>query len=174
MKPKGLFLLAITFVILAVGIWWILRPTVSTPEKNVQAPMLAKAVAQPVVVVEQPKLPAVTPKAETTGAADDTAASANDDPQTDLKSALPDFLRILKSGDIVAVMTTYMPPSQTAHMPPGALATIQANSQNPQWQQVMQDMITTVEFEQTETPTYSADGDTATYSNVPNPNSTLR
>jgi hypothetical protein len=188
MKPPKIIGAVVVALVIAAGVWWLTQPA---PAPVRVAPV--SAISNPAIVPESPppspQISSTAPPPPQT-APDPSArneagiypgfgpqnvvptAAAN--PQADLSTAFPNLLRILKSGDFMTLVQTYMAPSRLAGLPPEAVAQIQAQlaspAQDPQNQQRMQGMITAVEYAQTQTPVFSADGNTATYRNVLNPN----
>ncbi len=115
-------------------------PTVAAPSR---APQVAAPVAQPVRVAVSP--PATNPIPV--------------DPHTDLSTAIPDFVRMVESGDYVGVLENYfqLPPNVTAEQ---FLAQLQ---RDPGFPQLVQRVLGAVRATQTLTPTLNDSGDVATY-----------
>ncbi len=175
MKRRRLFSIGLVFLLALIGLdlWWFLRPTATAPEKTAAAastpPKIDSVkIAAPVAQVEQPKLPAVTPKPEAETIAD---APSNTDPQADLETAIPDIARLLEAGDMLGLYKTYTPPDM---IDPNKIKTQLALSQryagvnrDPQQQQILKKIFDaaarSIQDLETQTPTYNATGTEATY-----------
>jgi hypothetical protein len=126
-----------------------------------------------------------------TAAPASTATASTADPQQDLKTAIPDLLRIVKGGDFKTLVQTYAAPAKRAallsmfdpssdpdfqKMPPEAQAMILQTMQGPemkaQLNEMMQTLIAGLESIQDATPTYNDAGDKATYKVTLPPGST--
>jgi hypothetical protein len=93
------------------------------------------------------------------------------DPQADLSTSIPGFIRMAQFGDFAALMQAYMPPSDQAQMPEEEKAKIIQKMkdyfQTPEGRQDMQQMLTDMQSVLYLTPSYDATGNTATYSGHP-------
>jgi cytoskeletal protein RodZ len=174
MKAKKLALVVLVIAIVGVGIWWFIRPTTANLEKTVQALMPAKANTPPAAVVEMPKLPPVSLNA---GENNPPTSSANlspdpNDPQADLKTAIPDIVKSLRLGDILTLKKTYTPPNkldpqQFQQMLDNVVQAMGRMAENPDFREKMQisydEEAKHFESFETQTPTYNATGDEASY-----------
>jgi RNA polymerase sigma factor (sigma-70 family) len=120
--------------------------------------------------VELPKAPAVPAHAETVAAAAG-ADPPSDDPQADLKTAIPELVRLVEANDWLGVYKAYTPPDR---LDPKELQTLekvqkmldkQLSTPQAQLQLQMQheSAVSAWEALETQTPTYNATGDEATY-----------
>lgn len=177
MKRKNFTLLVLAVTIACLVIWWFTRPPVAILEKTVAVPLPAKADAPkyvapptiaPPVVPPAPK-PGTAPVAATQTTASFSPESA--DPQTDLKTAIPDIARLLRSGDTLGFRQTYTPPDELAQLGPQYIQKLQAlqaqAAQDPDLQQELQKISEGAaeawEAVEDQTPTFDAVGDEATY-----------
>ncbi len=175
MKSPNFILRVLVTAIIGILVWWFLRPTPKTQEKTAAAyassnvaapkplapPQIAKPLASPVKVNSQ-----------TTTSAPPVAAPAEADPQADLKTAIPDIVRLFRAGDDAAFEQTYTPPDK---LDPERIQQLQAQqqqirdmvAQDPRMLPMMQSGIDTAaqsyEALETQTPTFNASGDEATY-----------
>jgi hypothetical protein len=87
------------------------------------------------------------------------------DPQADLSTAIPDFIRLFQSGDLVSLALNYMPPDAApSEEARAAMAQqFQQMTQSPQFQQRMQQEVIKMQLIENLTPTYDATGNQATY-----------
>jgi len=175
MKPKNFILIALLFAIIGAGLWWFMRPTeapsvktalVSTPAKN----DLPKTVTLP-TQVELPKTPAVPAKTGT-AAASAEPADPNDDPQADLKTAIPDIARLERTGDLLGLYEIYTLPDKLYPMIIQRIRAVQQQTAidaagdprlQQQLEQIREGAARTYEALETQTPTYNETGDEATY-----------
>src|ERR1700679_4219656 len=108
MKPKYLALAVLLFAILGVGLWWFRQAANVSLEKTTTVPALAKPPAPKPVMqtaqVEPPKIPAVP--ASSSNALANPAPDPND-PQADLKTAIPDIVHWLQADDIFTFRKNY-------------------------------------------------------------------
>jgi len=117
MKSQRYILAVLAVVLVGIGLWWFLRPP-APQEKASAATLPAKAVASVSDKVEPPKplapptiaAPALKPAAASVAAT--SAPDANSDPQADLKTAIPDIVRILRANDLMALVQNYTPPDK--------------------------------------------------------------
>jgi hypothetical protein len=128
--------------------------------------------------------PAITPPVASLATKPDSAPAAvpppvaesppnpNADPQADLKTALPDIVRLLREGDRVGAYKTYCPPDELnprdiQQMQELLMQSLAAAAQDPGLQQLMQknqdEFSLAFEALEDQTPTYNDAGDEATY-----------
>jgi hypothetical protein len=153
--------------------WWLFRPVPTLPVPAAAAPTPAPT---PIVIQTPPPQPAqveapVVAPAPVQEAPTElgpigqvVAAQASGDPRQSVDTAIPDFTRMVDSGDYVTAAETYVqiPPNVTAQQ---FVAGLEQNPNFPQLVQMVQD---TMRATQGMTPTYNEAGDTATY-NFPAP-----
>jgi len=168
MKPKNFLLIASFVAIAGAGIWWFMRPMATATGKPVAAPTSVNATAPKLVAqvaqVESPKLPPVTPSAETTEAALNVDAPIVTDPRTNLDTAITEYIRVLETNDMVGFWRDFYTPNTLKQLPPGAVEVIaQRTQQNTQMMQGFGRILSVLRSTQGQTPTMSADGNTATY-----------
>jgi len=172
MKAKKLALVVLILAIVGVGLWWLMQPTVATPEKTAQVltPTKADAPKQvaPPVQVELPKTSAVPANADATSPTVDASA----DPQADLKTAIPNIVNLLRLGDIYTLKKTYTPPNklspeQFQQMLNNVVQGMGRMEENPKLRETMHaayaETATHYESFENEAPTYNASGDEASY-----------
>jgi hypothetical protein len=163
MKPKNLILIVILVAVAGFGIWLFMKPAIVVPAKTVDAPIPARTNAAQTVgqttQVELPKAPAVPAEAETTN-----STSPNAESQAELKVVFADIARLYRAGDLVTFTKTYTPPDK---LNPQTLQRIEAlqqqNQGNQQWVQMYEPQAQAYEDLETQTPTFNAIGDEATY-----------
>jgi len=171
MKPKSIILVALLIVLLSVGLWWFLRPNLPAAEKPSATPTATKAEAPNLAAsstqVALPKVPPV-PASPATVPADPSPDPNN--PQADLKTAIPDIVKWLRAGDTYTIKKNYMLPG--TYPPERQEQTVRsltyiASSTDPDFRAQMQkiDERQAREYEsfENQTPTYNATGDEATY-----------
>ncbi len=182
MKPKNFILAVLLVVIVAIGVWWFMRSATTVTEKTADASALSKVGASNGVAspqIAKPLSSTVQAKTETANtsvtAADATPDAA--DPQADLKTALPDIARLLRSGDWLVVDQTYTPPykltpevmqefldakqieqASLVGLAPDLQQTILRGRQ-----QIQEEAAQDIEDLESQTPTYNDAGDEATY-----------
>jgi hypothetical protein len=95
----------------------------------------------------------------------ETPAPAAVDPQADLSTALPDYIRLLQSGDYATLVQNYEPPDHdlTDHVRMMMVQLWQAEMQTPEGLQSLAKEIADLQFIQGSTPIISDDGARATY-----------
>jgi len=174
MRPRKFSpaLLVFILVLIGFGLWLFLQPTTTAPAKTAATATPTKIdsvrlVAAP-TQVEPPKLSAVTPKPETAPMATSTYA----DPQTDLKTAIPDLARLAEAGDWAVIDENYYPPGSIdssiiqrtrAQQQQAAMVAAQNPKLQQQMQQTHQAAARSWAALEAQTPTYNATGDEATY-----------
>jgi hypothetical protein len=154
----------ITMVACLIGLaawwWWpvksvpvktpVVRAQLSPPNAETippeEAPIRAIIPAPPEVAVEIP-----TPTAF--------------DPQADLSTALPDYIRLLQSGDYATLIQNYEPPDHdlTDHVRMMMVQLWQAEMQTPEGLQSLAKEIADLQFIQNSPPVISDNGARATY-----------
>jgi hypothetical protein len=156
---------AILIALIGVGIWWFTQPAAPVPVSMVKASTSGKFAAPLASPVEAPKLPPTIPK----------PADPSTDPQANLKTAIADIARFLRTGDAVGLLQTYATPEYLAKNPTALQETqarldanVQALSQFPNWMAAddnyLDDALAQAYDEiQNQTPIYNATGDEATY-----------
>ena len=167
-KIKTVVTVVVIAVILSGGTWWFNRSAepvskqiaqrtqISTPAKA-DIPKLTTTVAQ----VEQPKLPPATPQSETEPVADIAKNAAS---QAELNADFADIARLYRSGDLVTFTKTYTQPKQLNSQTLQELRELQQQYQgNPDWVRMYEPQAQAFEDLETQTPTFNATGDEATY-----------
>jgi hypothetical protein len=167
------------------------RPGPATNSVPFNAPTQAGASTPPTAkapVTAAPRIaPPVAPVAATVTVAtttpeapkDEPPPASTENPQLSLKTAIPDLVRIFKSGDLKRLVETYMPPDEREALlaivgPTGNQAIVQQTLQesdpnaagNPALQALqegMKEMSSMLELIGNASPALSADGNTATY-----------
>ena len=157
MKSKYLPVAFIAVVLVAGAAWWfwvaspapLETPVVEAPppsalppeEPDDFSPLPEVAVATPAPVPAPPPF----------------------DPQAELGTAIQDFARLAQSGDMLALMLTYMTPDEQARMGPDRMAQMQAMIQGPVGPIMTQLLVTETQAIQNATPTYDETGNRATF-----------
>jgi hypothetical protein len=165
MKPKNFLLVAFFVAIAGAGIWWFMRPMAIVPEKAVAAPTPVEGNAPKLVTqvaqVELPKLPPAIPSAETAPIMDAPIVA---DPRTNLDTAIGEYIHVLETNNMVGFWKDYYTPSTLKQLPPGAVEGIaQRTQQDTNMMQGLGRILSALRSTQGQTPTMSADGNTATY-----------
>jgi len=140
---------------LAAWWWWPVpvkpvvysHPAIQTPATSAP-PSEASAVPAPLPVV----------------AAVATPAPAAVDLQTELSTAIPDFIRLFQSGDFATLLQTYMPPEKLASMSDRERDEVIQRLENPQSQQDLQRLVWELQSVQSMTPVFNDTKTSATYS----------
>ncbi len=171
MKPKNFIRIVFLIAIVIVGVWWFMQQTTSTPEKTADATAPAKAKAPKTIAPPQIAkflAPSVQSKSEIANAPSKPTETPPDpaDPQTDLKTVIPDIARLYRAGDMAELYRIYTEPAQ---FDPVHLQELQT-SQNRTADKIVTPSIQSREtgaqaYErlETQTPTFNTSGDEATY-----------
>ncbi len=166
MNTKTKATLAIAVVIVCVALWWFGRPTTDTLKKAaLETTSVKKITASSVSQVETPKPSPATSKSETA-----TSLSEPADPQADLKTAIADMARLLRTGDQAALMKAYDEPDKLNLEQVRQMQDLQDQVQQttpwqvaPRMQSLRETSAQSYEEMETQTPTFNATGDEATY-----------
>lgn len=177
MKPRMIIVLLV--IILALGIfYWIGLPVVPSlvPEKTATtskpiAPPPGHLASSP--IGSPPLAPAAQPLAPASGS-QASASSLPADPQSDLKTAIPDIVAMMREGDLAKFYETYCPPEKFSL---GMLQVAQRNQENqaaetdPQMLQIIREIrdLSAKSYEALEeqTPALNVAGDEATFQYTP-------
>jgi hypothetical protein len=177
MKPKNFALVVLVVAIVGIGLWWFTRSTAVAPEKTATALMPAKTDAPkqvaPMIITPPIASPAPIPDVVPVSARPivvlPIAAAPPDpsaDPQTDLKTAIPDVARLYRAGDQVKIYLTYTRPDQIDSQIMQQIQTQQAQTNNFQdqpWDEISEDEAASFDEIEDQTPILNAAGDEATY-----------
>jgi len=180
MKLKTPTLIALAVAIVGLGLWWLSQPTTAAPEKMAAAPLPAKTMVPAKMVASPTIAPPVAPPAQQTDIAlaavappiEESPPDPNADPQADLKTAIPDIVRLIRAGDQVGAYKTYCPPDElnpkdVQQMQDLIMQSMAATAQVPELQQLMQknrdEFARAFEALEDQTPIYNDAGDEATY-----------
>ena len=148
-KQAANALIVVCLLVSAAWFWWPVPPP-----KDTAVVRLRPATAP----LAPPMAPQLSPPDETEPAA--ASPPPVFDPQSDLKTAVPDLIRLATAGDFPTLLQNYMPPDALAGMSAeekaATLQGIQAEAQSTEGQQEMIFMLTAA-------PTYDATGNRATY-----------
>jgi hypothetical protein len=166
MKLKNFVMIAIA--VGCLGLWCSTRPAVAAAETTADDPkQLVPSIIAPPIAPPVPKsdsAPAATVK---------TVSGA--DPQTDLKTVIPDLVRLVRSGDTLAEMQTYTQPAIWTKMGPEYIQKykeiiqpkLDAAARDPEMERrrrmVSEPVARSYEALEKQTPTFNAKGDEATY-----------
>ncbi len=160
-------LLMVTCLVAGAAWWWLARVPAPKNEPVVPRPRITAAPAEspppaPPPAEAEAVVPPLAPVAEAPA-----AAPARFDPQTELITAIPDFIRLAQAGDFATLMLTYMPPDALAKVPEEQRAAIgqmmQTQMQSPQGQQRLQSLIADMQAVQNTAPALDSTGTRATY-----------
>ena len=170
MNPKHIPAVLIVVGLAAAGAaWWFwLAAPVTGTAPVAQLPPSRDEVLPPLELPPPDDLPAKpTPAPVAPIVVEALAPSPAIDPQGDLSTAIPDFIRLAESGDMITLMKTYAPPDELDKQSPEELAAMalmmQAMAQDPRMQQEMQGMVAEMKSIQYAVPTYDVTGNRATY-----------
>jgi len=173
MKSKHFILIVLVIALVGEGLWWFMRPKAAAPEKTAEATVPAKVEAPkplaPPVIAPAVATPAT--KAEATPVVEAPPPNPND-PQADLKTAIPDIARLEATGDTEGVYEKYTPPDELDPKIIQRLRMVQQQTANVaagnpqlqlQLQQIWNKAARAYEALENQTPTYNEAGDEATY-----------
>ena len=169
MKPKLKHALGLVLLVVVTGlVWWRFRPAAETPPPVVSAPATIKFTPAPDAPIVPPKPSQVAPPvAKSAPVAPSIQASAPTAPNTDspdprlaLATALPDFARLVDSGDYVGATEKYLQLSPDIS-PEEFVAALQ---QSPDFPQLVRMAVNTMHAAQEISPTFDPAGNVATYS----------
>ncbi len=185
MKPKKFTVLLLFVAIMGILLWWFTRPTAAPPPRMTDAPMPVKAGApEPMIKplrIEKPSVAPVEDKPDSVKPASDSANLPVEsvdlpaepvDTQAELKTAIPDIVRLLRAGDPVDAYKTYTPPNEFNAQAAQQMQELQLQAQatavqDPELRQLMQkaqaEIVQAYEALEEQTPTLNATGDEATY-----------
>jgi len=175
MKPKNFTLAVLFLAIIGLGLWWFTQTPVTPAEKDTPQPLPGRA-NPPVKIAPNVIAPPTTLAVTQKQLSNNTITSApivSTDPQGDLKTAIPDIARLIRSGDQVTRYQTYSPPDKVdPKLIPQFIAMQQEletlANQNPQMRQDMQTRRDSdaQSFENllNQTPTFNSIGNEATFS----------
>jgi len=102
MKPKNFALATLLIAIVALGIWWLMRPSAITAEKTAEAPKPVATEAK----IQPPKFPPATP-----GSAE--ASTTSDAPKEDVSAELREMDTAVRLMPPVVQSTAYPPPTSS-------------------------------------------------------------
>jgi len=186
MKFRNFIRVVIAVALVGIGIWWFTRSTTVALEKtagatmpvreNAPKPVAPPQIAKPLAPVAQVKTEMASQPSVSTNATPDSA-----DPQADLKTALPDIVRLQRTGDLVKLYQTYLQPNRltpefmqqlldSLHRQQDSLAQADPDLQQRLLrirQQIQEEAAQDVEDLESQTPTYNDAGDEATYVYTP-------
>jgi hypothetical protein len=123
MKGKNFIWAFLVLTIAVVGIWWFMQMKAAAPEKIAVVPAPAPAETDapkpimPASGIAPPAAPPVGNNSEAPALAAKTDAPIDADPQSDLKTAIPDLARMWDTDDLAAIVRTYAPPDELAKSP---------------------------------------------------------
>lgn len=127
------------------------KPAASTPAASAPAAASAAVVA------------AAKPAATVAASAPAAAKPTGPDPRADIKTAIPEAIRLLEAKDYANFIKSFMPPSQLSQMPIPVDQLAAMMSADPSAAAQFQTMIDVLKRIQTLTPTMDASGNKATY-----------
>jgi hypothetical protein len=188
---KKIILIVLVAVILAAGAFYVSQPESSTaivapassaikPMASVVAPLIkpvtptAKPVApaaSPAVVLDTKLIPP-TPAPVVQAAKPLAENPAARSPRTELATTIPELARLIDAQDFETLMQDFMPPEElnlllakSGQPGPPMLLTELANrmSQNPKVMRQMEAASQFLKYLQTQTPTFDASGESASY-----------
>ncbi len=177
MKSRNYTLMAIFIAAVTLVHWWFNLPgpltKTSVDSGNLPGALAPRAILPasqnshppPTESVARPEItgPAPAPAVEPTPSAD---------PQSSLKTAIPDLVRRLRSGDRVDAYKAYTPPNEfdaqiIQQMQESQLQALAVAAQDPAFRQILQknqdEVAQAYEALEDQTPTLDATGDEATY-----------
>jgi hypothetical protein len=181
MKSKNFMGVILVVAIAGGGIWWFMQPPTATSGKIVAAPAPTPAKADApkpmaqAIGIAPPKASPLQAKPATTAVASGSGAdaSSNADPQADLKTAIPDMARLVRVSELTWY-ETYTAPKDIDPDTIKNLEDVQATT-NPDTHvsvgKLNEAFAQSYEALETQTPTYNAAGDEATYDGYISPSS---
>jgi len=173
MKARNFIWVVLIIALVGIGFWWFKRPTATTPEKATEAPVAAKADAPkpdaPSTQMAKPLSSVAQVKTETTNAPSPSADAtpAAPDPRAELKTAMQDYARIIRSEGTMAAMIAFRNPDDLANIDPLVIQRVLAAEarfrQTANGQQMDEAEAQKYDALENQTPSYNAAGDEATY-----------
>ncbi len=152
-----------------------IRLTEAAPEQLAPTPMLAKVDAAPKEIAPSIIAQPIASPAPKPDAAPVAESQPKADPQTDLKTVIPDLVRLVRAGDNLRMVQTYTPPEIWAKIGPEYTQQFQkivqpkldAANRDPEmerrWRMISEPAAGSYEALEKQTPTFNANGDEATY-----------